>query len=79
MGADWTRNLSRHRVFKGGSDFIACRRTVIQSVSVSIEELDARERRQAAVPVTVKSWPGSMRPTLGRTQYLKEASANVSR
>ena len=65
MGADWTRNLSRHLASGGGSCFMACSST------------DSGQRPGMnkyifswGIPVTSKSAPGSMRPALGRTQYL---------
>ena len=64
MPTDCTRNLSRHLASGGGSSRMACSRTAMVSAI----------RAQAAagtVPCTSTWLLGSMRPELGRTQYLR--------
>lgn len=66
---DCTKNLSRHFASGGGSSFMACKRTGHTSACCRNPAGDGIE----GFPVlcTSTSLPGSMRPELGLTQYLR--------
>ena len=64
MASDWTKNLSRHLASGGGSSRIAWRSTL------GFEHQDPCRKSKIHGPCTSTSLPTSMRPELGRTQYL---------
>ena len=61
---DWTKNLSLHFASGGGCSFIACKRTVYSQHS------DIPAYTKWSMPETSTSFPGSILPEFGRTQYL---------
>jgi hypothetical protein len=76
---DWTRNLSRHLASKGGSCFIACKRTAMAHQIRAMSQVEVRQTCDFYLLSRLNSsrvWPNTI-PNIMLAPYISRVSLTV--